>query len=389
MKEIISRARMEVDLDKVAGNVRKLKDAAGADVKVLAMVKAQAYGCGAEMVSRTALESGAELLGVATVAEALSLRKSGLKCPILVFGQPDDSELEAVVREDLLQTVFDLSLARQLDSPAGKCGKKARVHLNVDTGMGRVGILPRQIERFLEGFASCRNLLLDGAYTHFPVADTDRQFTREQLKVFSEVLQRIRERGYDIPLVHVANTAALLGRCCPSEAGFNVVRPGISIYGLYGSPAVSRETSLDEVVSFKARVVHVKRVLPGTSVSYGREFIASRETTIATVSAGYADGVPFQLAKGGHVLIRGGRFPVAGRVTMDMTMVDVGDTPDISVGDEAVFIGRSGQERITVAEVAEKAGTIEHDVICGIGPRVPRVYIRNGEVVSVRRYTLH
>ncbi len=385
MNEILSQAWLEIDLDKVAKNVRRLKAAAGPNVKVLAMVKAQGYGCGAERVSRAALESGAEVLGVANVAEALSLRRSGLSCPILVFGRPTEGEVEAVVGEELLQTVFDLDLARQLDFEARKRAKQVKVHLNVDTGMGRVGILPREIEGFLEGFAACRNLVLDGAYTHFPAADTDREFTQKQVELFREVLQTIRDNGYPIPVVHVANSAALLHRCCDL---FDMVRPGISIYGLYGSPFVSRELALDEVVSFKTTVVHVKRVSPGTSVSYCREFIAPRETTIATIAAGYADGVPFQLAKQGSVLIRGRRFPIVGRVTMDMTMVDVGDCPDIKVGDEAVIIGQSGRERIPVAEVAQKAGTIEHDVICGIGPRVSRVYVREGKVVSVQKYTL-
>ncbi len=387
MREIIRRAWLEVDLDKITSNVRKLKAAAGADVKILAMVKAQGYGCGAEMVSRAALESGAEVLGVATVPEALSLRKSGLRCPILIFGRSADVELEAVVEEELLQTVFDLSLCRRLDSVARKYGKKAKVHVKVDTGMGRVGLLPGEIDGFLEGFASCPSLILDGAYTHFPAADADREFTRQQVAIFREVLQKIRDSGYPIPLVHVANTAALLGGCCPAEAEFDMVRPGISIYGLYGSPMVSREVSLEEAVSFKATVVHVKRVPPGTSISYGREFIASRETTIATIAAGYGDGVPFRLAREGHMLLRGSRFPIAGRVTMDMTMLDVTPRRDIRVGDEAIIIGQSGQERITVAEVAQKAGTIEHEIICGIGPRVPRVYVRNGQVVSVQRYT--
>ena len=385
MKEIDSQVWVEIDLDKVAANIRKLKTAAGPGVKVLAMVKAQGYGCGAEMVSRVALENGAEVLGVATVAEALSLRKSGLRCPILIFGRPADAELETVVQEELLQTVFDLAFVRQLDSWARKYDKNVKVHLNVDTGMGRVGIPPCEIAGFLEGFASCPNLILEGAFTHFAVADSDRLFTREQVEMFREALQKIRDSGYPIPLVHVANTAALLGRCCET---FDMVRPGISIYGLYGSAVVSRELCLEEVVSLKATVVHVKRVPPGTSVSYCRQFIACRETTIATIGAGYADGVPFRLARDGHLLIHGRRFPIAGRVTMDMTMVDLGDYPDVRVGDEAVIIGQSGRTSISVAEVAQKAGTIEHEILCGIGPRVPRVYVRNGQVVCVQRYTL-
>jgi len=405
MKRIHSGAWLEVDLGKVTENVRKLKAAAGPDVKVLAMVKGDGYGCGAEMISRAALEGGAERLGVTTVAEALSLRRSGLSCPIHLFGRPAEAELRAVVEEELIPSVCDLTFAQQLDSAArewcrkngaGETSRKdaetrreVKIHLNVDTGMGRIGILPSEIEVFLEGFASCPNLLLEGAFTHFPVADADPEFTREQVKVFGEVLRKIRDSGYPIPLVHVANSAALLNPAFRGTEGlFDMVRPGISVYGLYGSPAVSREVSLEEVVSFKARVVHVKRVSPGASVSYGREFIAARETIIATIAAGYADGVPFRLAGEGNVLIRGRRFPLAGRVTMDMIMVDAGDSANIRVGDEAVIIGRSGQVRITVAEVARKAGTIEHDIICGIGPRVPRVYIRDDQVVSVQRYAL-
>jgi len=385
VKKNLVSAWLEIDLDKVANNIRKLKAAAGPGVKVLAMVKAQGYGCGAEMISRVALESGAELLGVANVPEALSLRKGGLRCPILIFGRPDEAELKAILEEQLLVTVFDLTLARQLDALARKHGKKAKVHLKLDTGMGRLGVLPKDLDEFLEGFTACRNLVLDGVYTHFPVADCDRRFTREQVELFQKLLDNIRSRGYQVPLVHAANSAALLNRCCET---FDMVRPGITIYGLYGSPLVSREINLEEVLSFKAKVVHVKRVPAGTSVSYGREFIALKDTTIVTIAAGYADGVPFRLAKNGNVLIRGRRFPIVGRVTMDMTMVDVGDFNDISVGDEAVIIGRSGQASISVSEVAEKVGTIEHEVTCGIGPRVPRVYLRNGGIAGIQKYTL-
>jgi alanine racemase len=275
-------------------------------------------------------------------------------------------------------------LARQLDRAAGTAGKKVRVHLKVDTGMGRLGVLPGEMDDFLDGFASCSNLILDAVYTHFPVADCDSRFTREQLEMLRSLLDKLRGRGYEVPNVHVANSAALLNRCGET---FGIVRPGISIYGLYGSPLASREINLEEVVSFKARVVHVKKVPSGTSVSYGREFIALRDTTIVTIAAGYADGVPFRLAKKGDVLIHGRRFPIVGRVTMDMTMADVGESNDIAVGDVAVFFGGSGREHISVSEVAEKSGTIEHEVICGIGPRVPRVYLRDGHVACIQRYT--
>lgn len=383
----LAPAWLEVDLDKIGNNIRKLKAAAGPGVKVLAMVKAQAYGCGAAMISQVALENGAEMLGVANIAEALALRNSGLRCPILVFGRPDESELGAIIEEDLLQTVFDSMLARQLDRAAGTAGKKVRVHLKIDTGMGRLGLLPGEMDDFLDGFASCPNLVLDGVYTHFPVADCDTRFTREQLETFATLLNKVRERGYSAEHVHVANSAALLNPALRRGETFGIVRPGISIYGLYGSPLVSREINLEEVVSFKARVVHVKKVPPGTSVSYGREFIALRDTTIATIAAGYADGVPFRLAKKGDVLIHGRRFPIVGRVTMDMTMADVGESNDIAVGDVAVFFGESGRAHISVSEVAEKSGTIEHEVICGIGPRVPRVYLKDGNVACIQRYT--
>lgn len=377
-------AWLEVDLDKIAGNIRKLKAAAGPGAKVLAMVKAQAYGCGAVMISRVAIENGAEMLGVANVEEAIALRKAGLGCPILVLGRPDENELGAIIEEGLLQTVFDLRLARQLDRTAAAAAKRVRVHLKLDTGMGRLGLLPAEMDDFLDGFASCRNLDLDGVYTHFPVADCDTRFTREQLEVFAVLLDKVRKRGYAAQRVHVANSAALLNHCCST---YEIVRPGITIYGLYGSPMVSREINLEEVVSLKAKVIHAKNAPAGTSVSYGREFIALRDTTIVTIAAGYADGVPFRLAKKGDVLIRGRRYPIVGRVTMDMTMADIGESNDISVGDIAVVFGKSGREHISVTEVAEKSGTIEHEVICGIGPRVPRVYLRDGQVACIHRYT--
>lgn len=383
----LAPAWLEVDLDKIGYNICKLKAAAGPGVKVLAMVKAQAYGCGAAMVSQAALENGAEMLGVANIQEAVALRKSGLHCAILVLGRPDENELETIIEEDFLQTVFDLTLARQIDRAAATAGKRVRVHLKVDTGMGRLGLLPGEMDHFLEGFASCPNLDLDGVYTHFPVADRDTRFTREQLEAFAALVDKIRKRGFVVQHVHVANSAALLNPALRRGEMYGIVRPGISIYGLYGSPLVSREINLREVISFKAKVVHVKKIAAGTSVSYGREFIAPRDTAIATIAAGYADGVPFRLAKKGDVLIHGRRFPIVGRVTMDMTMVDVGESNDIGVGDVAVLFGESGREHISVTEVAEKSGTIEHEVICGIGPRVPRVYLKNGHVACIHRYT--
>ena len=378
-------AWLEVDLDKVANNIRKMKLLAGAGVKVLAMVKAQGYGCGAEMISRIALESGVDMLGVATVPEGLWLRQRGLECPILNFGRPDEGELESIVREGFLQTVFQSALLRQLDSVARKEGKKQRVHLNLDTGMGRLGLRPEGLDDYLDCLATCSNTLLDGVFTHFAVADTDKAFTQSQIELFRSLIERIKKRGFPVRLVHVANSAALLNRWCDP---FEMVRPGISLYGLYGSSLISRETELEETVSFKTRVVHIKRIPAGATVSYGRRYMAERETTIATISAGYADGVPFNLAKKGAVLIRGRRFPMIGRVTMDMTMVDLGGASDIAIGEEVVIIGRSGEERISVADVAEQIGAIEHAVLCGLGPRVARVYLRKGQIVSERRYTL-
>jgi alanine racemase len=384
VRRFIAPAWLEVDLDKVASNVRKLKALAGPGVKLLAMVKAQGYGCGAEMIARVALENGAEMLGVASVQEGLSLRRCGLECPILVFGRPDEAELKGVVEEDFSQTLFDLALARRLDCLCQRYSKKIRVHLKIDTGMGRLGLLPREIESFLEGFGRCTNLVLEGVYTHFAVADSDREYTQRQVELFQGVLWKIREKGYEVPLVHVENSAALLNGCCEQ---FDMVRTGIGIHGTYGSPLVTREVQLEEAMSFKARVCYLKRIPAGANVSYGRRFIASEDTTIATISAGYADGVPFQLANKGHVLIRGRRFPIVGRVTMDMTMASLGNSDDVRIGDDAVIIGQSGEDRISVAEVAEKAGTIEYQVMCGIGPRVPRLYMRNGQVFAVHRYT--
>jgi alanine racemase len=366
----VRAARAEIDLNAVAHNVGALLDCI-APARLCAVVKADGYGHGAIAVGEAALEAGAEWLGVALVEEGAVLRKNGITAPILLLSQPR-RDVDAAVRYGLRITVYDEDGIDAVASAARAAETTASVHLKVDTGMHRVGCRPGDALTLAKTIASRSELHLEAMWTHCAVADEpDNPFTERQIHRFDDVVQELERAGLRPPMLHAANSAAAMAH---EHTRYDMVRCGIAVYGIAPSPALAGRVDLRPAMTLRAEVAMVKRVAAGEGISYGHRYHTSRETTVATVPIGYADGVPRRLSlKGGEVLIGGRRRPMVGVVTMDQFMVDCGDD-EVAPGDEVVLIGSQGDERITADEWASRLDTIAYEVVCGIGPRVPRLY---------------
>lgn len=369
----------DIDLGAVGRNARGLRRIIDGKTRFMAVVKADAYGHGAVEVSRTALESGADFLGVARIDEASTLRNAGFEVPILIFGQTPPEFAKEIVELNLVQTVHSHDDAKSLAEVAAKIGARIKIHLKTDTGMGRLG-MPLDFCRADMGavkealaVARLRDLELEGVYTHFASSDSaDKTRANLQLERFMDFLQSLKSEGLEIPVKHAANSAAIMEM---PESHLDMVRAGISLYGLYPSHEVDRKKiSLQPAMSLKSRIVYLKKVPAGFKVSYGGTWETKKPTTIATVSIGYADGFNRLLSSRGTMLVRGRRAPIVGRVCMDLTMLDVGHIPDVEVNDEAVAMGRQGDEEISADEIASALETINYEVVSAITGRVERRY---------------
>ena len=361
-----------IDLDALAHNFQEVRGRAQGR-KVLAVVKAQAYGHGAINVSKHLLGLGADTLGVALVEEGRELREAGIDAPILVMGAVVPGQAEALVALRLTPVVFTPAMARALSNAARTQKTQVPVHVKIDTGMGRIGIAPEAAPAFIKELQDLEGIMVQGLMTHFAEADLrDKQFASLQMDRFGTLLKELDAQGAVIPLRHAANSAALLDY---QQALFTMVRPGLMLYGY--NPLEGKTTGADllPVLSLVTRIVFLKKVPAGVPISYGRTFVTRRESLIATVPIGYADGYSRGLSNKGEALVRGVRAPIAGRICMDMCMLDVTDVPGVCEGDEAVLIGKQGDQRITADELAHKTGTIPYEVLCGISSRVPRVYV--------------
>ena len=371
----------EIDLDAIAGNIAGLRRRIGDGTELLAVVKANGYGHGAVPVARTALEAGAQRLGVACLDEAVQLRRAGVNVPIVILGHTPVWEAKRLVEYKVTPTIDTKQLALAVARFSTEQGTVTPVHLKVETGMNRFGLTPDEVVDFAQFLRTLPGLEVEGLYTHFAMADEeDNTFTRQQFKLFLSTAERLPW----IPCRHVANSAAVLdepGMC------LDMVRPGISIYGCYPSSQVSNSVQLRPALSLKSRIVRLHDLAPGETVSYGGTWMAQKPTRIALVPCGYADGLPRILSSKGSVLVRGRRAPIVGRICMDQCVVDVGHIPGVALGDEVVIIGKQGEEQITVEEVASLAGTINYEILCGISPRVPRFYLQGGEVIQVKTLT--
>lgn len=378
--------RAEIDLSAVAHNVKELRKITNPGAKLMAVIKADAYGHGAEKVAETALENGAELLGVARINEAITLRQAGFTVPIQIFGYTPPALAEKLVLYDLIQTVFSYQNALALSEIALSKGKKIRIHIKVDTGMGRLGlvtdcgniscsdfILTKNSIQQVESIVKLRGIIPEGIMTHFASADSaDKGYARKQFEIFMDFIDRLKKKGIEFSIRHSANSAAVMEM---PETHLDLVRPGISIYGLYASDEVQRNIiKLKPAMALKTFVAHVKKIPKGFSVSYARTYLTRNTTTVATVSIGYADGFNRILSSCGHMLVHGKRAPVIGRVCMDLTMLDVGHIPDVNVEDEVVVFGAQENEVIHVDEIAKTINTINYEIVSTITARVPRVY---------------
>ncbi len=372
----------EVDLGAIRSNTELLCDAAR-PAQLLAVVKANGYGHGAAEAAHAAVDAGASWLGVATVWEGVELKSNrrGMGVPILVLSEPTNTvAAEAVVARGLTPVVYTLAGIEMLAKAVVDDGGHAPlpIHLKVDTGMHRVGCTPDTAVAIAATITARDELVLEGVCTHFAVADEpDNPYTQGQIERFDEVLAALEARGLRPRLVHAANSAGLLAF---PQARYDLARVGIALYGVPPAPALADRLPLRPALTIKARVSHVRWLDAGEAVSYGLRYRLARRARIATVPVGYADGVPRNLGlAGGEVLIGGRRHPIAGTVTMDQLLVDVGDAP-VEVGDEVVLIGRQrdaggAEQEVTASDWAERLGTIAYEIVCGIGSRVPRRYL--------------
>jgi len=361
----------EIDLKALAFNYRQIKRHIPKGVSILAVVKADAYGHGAVPVSLKLEKLGVEYLGVAIPEEGVELRKGGVKAPILIFGGIFKGDAEEIIRYGLTPVVFDIESLKHLSKAAEKRRKKARVHIKVDTGMGRLGVPFELFPAFLKDLRKYPDIEIEGLLSHFSMTGGEEVYTAYQWKKYQEGLAMAREMGISSRYLHMASSATLT--TFPIFSG-NLVRPGIMLYGSYPSPAIEKLVELRPVLTLKTRIHFLKSVSAGSRISYGGTFVTRRESLIATLPIGYADGYSTRLSNQGEVLIRGKRAPIVGRVCMDLIMADVTDIHGVSKGDEAILIGRQGEERITADEIAKKIGSIPYEVLCLIGKRVPRVY---------------
>ncbi len=378
----------EIDLAAYGHNIAELRRITFADARLMAVVKAEGYGHGAVAVARAALDSGADCLGVARLHEAVELREAGIAGPILIFGLTPAEDVDTLLDLDLIQAVFSHESAEELASAAASRDQRLRVHIKVDTGMGRLGLLadePRAHEatgsaanhRFGEvsAIAGLPGLEAEGLFTHFATADqADKMYAKRQLQRFLELVDRLKQQGLEFPLNHAANSAALIDM---PDSHLDMVRPGIATYGLYPSAEVDQErVELKPALEWKARIIQLKKVPAGFGVSYGITYETPRPTTLATVAVGYGDGLSRGLSSRGQMLVGGQRVPIVGRVCMDLTLLDVGEVPGVAEGDEAVILGRQGEELLSADEMAVTLDTINYEIVSTITSRVPRVYLR-------------
>jgi alanine racemase len=367
--------RAVINLTRFKQNMQNIKSLTDPDTAMMAVVKANAYGHGALQIAGHAVKAGAGWLGVAIPEEGMELRNNGISAPVLVLGGADREQCRISVMYNLTQAVPSLETAHLLNGCAAEYGRKARVHVKLDTGMGRIGFHRiEELEALVKELHSMKNIVLDGAFTHFAAADeTDPAYTEEQIKRLDKMLNIIRESGIHLKWIHASNTAGVFQF---PRANYNMVRCGIGLYGYYPSHDVMKNAtvSLLPVMQWETEVVHIKDVDANSCISYGRTYSASTSRRVATLPVGYADGYNRLLSNRGSVLIHGKRAPVIGRVCMDQIMIDVTNIPEANIGSKVVLLGEQGKEKITADELADLCGTISYEILTSISERVPRIY---------------
>lgn len=386
--EDIRPAWAEIDLDNLAHNMREVRRIVREDISVMAVVKANAYGHGSIETSKVFLKNGACYLAVATLGEAIELRRAGINAPILILGYIKNSQHHIAVEEDITETIYNMESAKFLSDAAVKLKRKAKVHIKIDSGMGRIGFRPdeKSIEEIVN-IAKLPNIEVEGIFTHFAKADElDKTFTIEQYEKFQWIIKELENKGLNIPIKHASNSAAIIDL---PEYNLNMVRGGIMLYGLYPSDEVIKEeVKLKPAMTLKAEISNIKVVPKGTGISYGQIFVTERESKIATIPIGYADGFTRLLTSKSEVAIKGQRVPVVGKICMDQSMIDVTDVENVHIGDEVILFGDGSFGSPHIDEVAKTLGTISYEVLCMVGRRVPRVYVKDKEIVKIVDYLL-
>jgi alanine racemase len=371
----------EINLDNLAYNFNQIKKKLSSGIKVMACVKAEAYGHGLIPVARQLVSCGVDFLAVASVDEAIALRKAGIESRILVLGLTPERNIGPLFEYCITPTVCSLSLAKELDRQARLRGQIFDIHLKIDTGMGRIGVMHDKAFAFVKKTFGFKNIRVEGIFTHLACADSDDTLTRRQIRVFDALIKQLQKSSFTIPLIHAANS---MGVVAYKSSHFNMVRPGLILYGLY--PAEGMSIDLKPVMALKTQVIFIKNVSRGCGVSYGHTYITRTATQIVTLPIGYGDGYPRNLSNIAPVLIKGKKFTIAGRVCMDQIMVDVGSAR-VRIGDEVVLIGSQGPSHISAESLASLSRTIPYEIACGIGSRVPRIYV--GKSAEKRRAQRH
>jgi len=383
MQKLLGLTWTEVNLDAIAQNVKNIKKLIGKKKELMAVVKGNAYGHDILEISSVVLENGATRLAVARLEEAIFLRKAGITVPILVLGLTLKPQAESLVSYDITPTVCEFEMIEKLSESAVQMNKMTKIHLKVDTGMGRIGIFPDDVLKFIKRIKTLKNVEIEGIFTHFSVADEkDKFYTEEQFRKFIEILTILEKEGIKIPIKHVGNSATLLDL---PHMWLDMVRPGIAIYGLYPSKEVKKTINLIPAQQFKTKIVFIKELPRGESISYGRIYITKRRMRVASLPVGYADGYNRLLSNQGEVLVRGQRVPIIGRVCMDQCMIDVTNLTQVEIGDEVVLWGRQGEEMITVEEIAQKIRTINYEIVhLPDKKRVAKLFIKDGKPWKIK-----
>lgn len=377
----------EINLDNLAHNIREVKRITKEDVLITAVIKANAYGHGSVNAAKAFLAGGADGLAVGTLSEAIELRKANIYVPILVLGYIPVVQYPLALNWGITQTIYNYESAKVLSQEALSLGRRSTIHIKIDSGMGRLGFLPDEdsVEDIIK-IAKLPNLEIEGIYSHFSRADEmDKQYTRLQFEKFMYIVKKLEERGLTIPIKHISNSAAIIDI---PEYNLDMVRAGIMLYGYYPSEEVNKgRVTLKPAMTLKAKVSNIKKVPKDTNISYGGIYVTKKESTIATIPIGYADGFTRLLTSKAEAFIKGQRVPVVGKICMDQCMLDVSEIEDVNIGDEVVIFGYE-EDQPTVEEIATKLNTNSYEIICMVARRVPRVYMEDGKLINIVDYLL-
>jgi alanine racemase len=358
-----------INLKSLSHNITQIKNKLNSHTKIMAIIKASGYGSGAAHIAHTLIENGIEFFGVATVFEAIELRKSGVDLPILILDQLFPQDIEKVIEFDLTANVCSFDISQQINVLSNSSGKKTKIHIEVDTGMNRTGLAVNQAVDTIIRINQLDSIIIEGLFTHFACADSSREYTLWQIDQFETLLAELKSKGIEIPIKHACNSAGLLNF---PQAHFDMVRPGIMLYGYYPSKNLKDQIDLIPCFALKSQISYIKKVPKGTSISYNSTYVTSKPSTIATIPIGYADGYRRCLSNKGHVMIGGQKANIVGNICMDMFMIDVTHIPDAKTGDEVILFD---ENNITVDEIADLCGTINYEIISTVGQRVERKYM--------------